>query len=325
MLGPGAGFDPIDALRSWDIGPASVARSTWGLNNESWFVDAAAGRFVLRLYGTARERDLADEHALLAALALAGLPFATPRPLAPRGSSVTWARVSTLAGPRLVALFERIPGTHLDDADSDGLGAAAWAFAKLDVALAVMTTAREPFSGRLETVHPKVGDLEALAELGDDGAAFIRRMRVASQQRGVLRPRQVVHGDFAFGNVLLEAGRVSGILDFEVAAEDARVAELAVALRLVLSKRDRDRLWRPLLSGYLRACPLTPPEIASLPVLAMHHDAVVLVWWLGRLRDGIRDARPLRDRVREAIDRERWLTENARLIVDAAIRVGATE
>src|SRR2546421_395415 len=128
MRGESAGFDPVDALRSWDIATAQVARSTQGLNNESWFVDAAARRFVLRLYGGTIEGDVANEHALLASLAAAGLPFATPRPVAPRGSPVTWAWVSTLAGPRLAALFERIAGAHLDDTDIDGLGEAVRAF-----------------------------------------------------------------------------------------------------------------------------------------------------------------------------------------------------
>jgi Ser/Thr protein kinase RdoA (MazF antagonist) len=311
----GAGFDPAEALRSWDITKADIVRSSQGLNNESWFVQTRRGRFVLRLYGTADEGDVAAEHALLIELDKVGLPFAIPRPVSPRGSPVSWARVATLAGPRLAALFEWIPGEHLNDEDVQGLEAAAAALAGLDAALASATTDRVPFSGGIETVHPKVEDLDSLDELGADGAAFVRRMREASELRGALRPRQIIHGDFAFGNVLLADGRISGILDFEVAAEDARAAELAVALRLVLSKHTRDRLWRPLLRGYLRSQMLTRTELDALPVLAMQHDAVVLVWWLGRFRDGIRDVRPLRDRVAEGLDRERWIRANSESII----------
>src|SRR5207237_4967245 len=117
------------------------------------------------------------------------LPFAIPRPLSPRGSPVSWARVATLAGPRLVALFQRIPGEHLNDEDVHGLEAAAAAFAELDAVLASMTTDRVPFTGRIETVHPKVADRDSLDELGTSGAAFVRRMRVASALPGALRPR----------------------------------------------------------------------------------------------------------------------------------------
>jgi Ser/Thr protein kinase RdoA (MazF antagonist) len=323
VRGPGAGFDPAEALRTWGITGATIARCSWGLNNESWYVDASSGRYVLRLYGAATPVEIDAEHALLGALRTAGLPFATPRAIAPPGSPATWAWVATLAEPRAVALFERIPGEHLDDDDVAGVEAGAAAVARLDLALASLATARPPFTGRIETVHPRVADLEALDELGPDGAAFVRRMRDASELRGSLRPRQIVHGDWGFGNVLVDGGRVAGILDFEVAAEDARAAELAVALRLVLSKGSRDRLWQPLLRGYLGVLPLKPAEIDALPALASQHDAVVLAWWLGRARDGVRDVRSLGARVDETLDRERWLAAHGAEIVAEAHRLAA--
>jgi Ser/Thr protein kinase RdoA (MazF antagonist) len=320
VRGPGAGFDPAEALRTWGLSGAAISQATAGLNNESWFVDTPSRRLVLRLYGPVKEDDVAAEHALLAQLGAAGLPFATPQPVSPPGSTRSWAFVSSLAGTRIAALFERIAGDHLDDTDRDGVQAAAAAFGQLDRALASMTTERPSFSGRIETVHPLVPDLEELDELGADGAAFVRRMRPVSELRRSVRPRQIIHGDFAFGNVLQREGRVTGILDLEVASEDARAAELAVALRLVLSKSTRGRLWRPLLRGYLRTQPLDLAEIDALPAIAMHHDAVVLAWWLGRQRAGIRDSRSLQDRVAGALDREQWIEANARAIVNEARR-----
>jgi Ser/Thr protein kinase RdoA (MazF antagonist) len=323
MRGPGAGFDPAEALRTWGIVGAAISPSSSGLNNESWFVDAPSGRYVLRLYAVVPAAAVEVEHALLAQLRSAGLPFATPRPVAPAGSPTTWAWVATLGEPRAAALFERIAGEHPDDADESAVEAAAEAFARLDLALAPMRTDRSAFTGRIETVHPLVPDLDHLDELGPEGAAFVRRMREASKLRGALEPRQIVHGDFAFGNVLLRDGRVTGILDLEVATEDARAAELGVALRLVLSKSTRERLWLPLLRGYLRAAPLTATEIDALPTLASQHDAVVLAWWLGRLRSGARDIRPLTQRVAEALDRERWLADHGPALVAEARRLAA--
>jgi Ser/Thr protein kinase RdoA (MazF antagonist) len=323
MRGPGAGFDPAEALRTWGIVGAAISPSSSGLNNESWFVDAPSGQYVLRLYAVVPAAAVEVEHALLAQLRSAGLPFATPRPVAPAGSPTTWAWVATLGEPRAAALFERIVGEHPDDADESAVEAAAEAFARLDLALAPMRTDRSAFTGRIETVHPLVPDLDHLDELGPEGAAFVRRMREASKLRGALEPRQIVHGDFAFGNVLLRDGRVTGILDLEVATEDARAAELGVALRLVLSKSTRERLWLPLLRGYLRSLPLSATEIDALPTLASQHDAVVLAWWLGRLRSGVRDIRPLTQRVAEALDRERWLADHARAIVAEARRLAA--
>lgn len=321
MRGPGAGFDPAEALRTWGIVGAAISPSSAGLNNESWLVDAPSGQYVLKLYAVVPAAAVGAEHALLAELRSAGLPFATPRPVAPVGSPATWAWVATLGEPRAAALFERIVGAHPDDADVVAVEAASEALAQLDLALAPMRTDRPAFTGRIETVHPLVPDLDHLDELGPEGAAFVRRMRQASELRGSLAPRQIVHGDFAFGNVLLSRGRVTGLLDFEVATEDARAAELGVALRLVLSKTTRERLWRPLLRGYLRALPLGATEIEALPTIAMQHDAVVLAWWLGRLRSGFRDIRPLTQRVTEALDRERWLADHGPALVADAHRV----
>jgi Ser/Thr protein kinase RdoA (MazF antagonist) len=314
---------PAEVLAPWGIAAAALSRSISGLNNDSWFVDAPSREFVLRLYAVADEADVAAEHALLARLRSAGLPFATPRPIPVGDTAITWTYVPAPGGPRIAALFERIPGHHLDDADGAGVQAAAAALATLDVALASMTTARPPFSGRIESVHPLVPDLDDLAEIGLDGASFVRRMGEASELRASLEPRQVIHGDFAFGNVLVDGPRVTGILDFEVATEDARAAELAVALRLVASKSTRGRLWRRLLQGYLRSQPLTAPEIDALPAIALQHDAVVLAWWLGRYRSGIQDTRPLAHRVAEALGRERWMADHAGAITAEARRLSA--
>ena len=41
-------------------------------------------------------------------------------------------------------------------------------------------------------------------------------------------PKQLIHGDLHYDNVLVEADKVSGLLDFEFCAYDWRAMELAV-------------------------------------------------------------------------------------------------
>lgn len=317
-------IDVEAALRAWDLGGAAATRARWGLNNASWSVDSARGRHVLRVYSQASADDVAYEHGLLRRLRDANLPFATPRPVSgPSGR--TWEIVGTPDGPRMTALFERIEGEHIDDADAAGVEAAGTAFATLDRALVALSNGTRSWDARITSVHPLVTDLSELDELGERGADFLRRMaRAPSALRASLRPRQVIHGDFAFGNVLLRDGRVNGILDFEFGLLDARAAELATALRLVISKGTRDLLWRPLLRGYLTALPLNDDEISALPMLAAQHEAVVVAWWLGRYRAGLADRDSLDEHVERALANETWLGAHSAEIVSEGYALAAS-
>jgi Ser/Thr protein kinase RdoA (MazF antagonist) len=311
-------FDPQQALQRWDIGPARVTPTAWGLNNRSWFVDGGDARYVLRVFTDSSLDDVRSEHRLLVQLSAARLPFATPWPVAARDGS-TCQVIDTPRGPRIAALYERIEGDHLDDDEVSGVEAAAAAFALLDRTLATLNAARPTVDGHLERVHPLVADLDELHEIDGDAASLVRRMAGSpSELRASLRPRQLIHDDFAFGNILVNASRVVGILDFEFALVEARATELAIALRLVASKSSRDKLWRPLLRGYLGVVPLTSEEIDALPSLALHHEAVVLVWWLGRFRAGHADQRSLDEHAARALALEPWLSMHEAEIVDAA-------
>ena len=46
---------------------------------------------------------------------------------------------------------------------------------------------------------------------------------------------QLIHGDLHYDNVLVENGKVTGLLDFEFCAHDWRAMELAVCLSKVRS------------------------------------------------------------------------------------------
>ena len=77
-----------------------------GVNNRSWLVTTASDRFVLKTYRDVTDPDrLAFEHALLAALDAATLPFAVPVPI-PASSGATAVPV----GDERWSLFHRIQG-----------------------------------------------------------------------------------------------------------------------------------------------------------------------------------------------------------------------
>jgi Ser/Thr protein kinase RdoA (MazF antagonist) len=87
----------------------------------------------------------------------------------------------------------------------------------------------------------------------------------------------IIHGDFTPWNVLFIDGRLSGILDFELAHWDHRIADFALAWR---GKYDA------VIHAYAEVAPLEPEEWALLTPL----------WWAfliegacHDIRNGIRD------------------------------------
>jgi len=311
--------DAASLLPLWGIDPSSrLSRLERGESNRTYRVDAADGTYALRIYGDRATGPVRFEHELLVALAGVELPFATPVPVA-LAAGGTVAVAEEPAGPRLAALFRWIPGQNPDDDDVAAMALGGAALGRLDRALAEVRTTLGPpaFGGDITRVHPAVTDLASLGELDDEARAYVRRAadRAARGYAGL--PQQLVHGDFAFGNVLLEGGRVSGMLDFEFAGVDARAMELAAALVIVLSKGNGEALWRPFVRAYLATHPLSAPERAAIPDLIVARCAVVLVWWIGRHRMDATPHERLERHVRRALVLEEWVRLRRRELVDA--------
>jgi homoserine kinase type II len=305
-------------LRPWPITPRSLRRTEHGLNNESYFVDAAEGDFVVRVYrNTADPSRVRDEHDLLARLALQELPFEVPMPTKTEGGD-TLAVLETPDGPRLTALFTRIPGepAELDVANARISGRA---LAQLDRAMGQLDLpVRAPAS--LRDVHPLVLDpFEAIDELdlGDRAPgmrALLDHVDATHDAIAGSLPRQIVHGDFAFINVLVKDGKVTGMLDFEFAGPDLRAADLAGAMYITTVRGGDAQRWptlEALAAGYRRALPLDPLEVAALPDLMRRRSAFGLVHWIGRYRQGIAPKQEPLDRVGGALMLGAWLDDNA--------------
>lgn len=302
-------------LRAWPVGVRACERAPHGVNNDTFFVSAGEGDFVLRVYrNTADHERVRYEHELLGRLAAEGLPFAVPAPIRTRAGD-TLAVLETDDGPRLAALFTRIGGgpAAITRANARLAGAA---LARLDDAFTRLELPVRP-PATLAEVHPLVPDpLDALRGLDLDGpilgpvAETLERVSAEHETLAAALPRQIIHGDFAFPNVLVERGRVTGLLDFEFAAPDLRAADLACALYITVVRGDERERW-PLLeslaTGYRRVLPLDPAEIAALPSLLLRRCAVGVVHWIGRWRQGLVDLETARERPRRLVPFVRWL------------------
>ena len=176
----------------------------------------------------------------------------------------------------------------------------------------------------MRQIHPAVDDLDLLdAVVGVDAARLVRTAAENAQPLYASLPRQIVHGDFAFSNILVRESKVTALIDFEFAGWDVRAAELAGALALSLSKTTGDLLWRPLLRGYLPSFGLDPTEIAALPALAVQHEAVTLTWWSGRALSGAASRESIAQHVERALRLERWMSGSGTQLVAEALRLSA--
>ena len=311
-----------ELLDRWDLPrPRTVTATAWGWNNETFVVSSAAGGHVLRISANAGRAEVEFEHELLLRLAATSLPFATPLPVSSVGGG-TIETFHTSRGARPATLFRQIPGRHPVDEDIDAVAAGAEAFGHLDRVLATMECSKpsRPMSSDLATVSRSVPTLAGIED--DVGKEAAQLIRAAARDAANLpsTPRQLIHGDFALGNVLFEGTNVVGILDFEFSGPDRRAMELATALGLVLTKTTGDRLWRPVVAAYLRAFPLNADELRALPTLTRLGRAVGLLWWVGREREGRSSKTNTAERVQRLRDVEMWISRNADDLVDAAVR-----
>ena len=127
-------------------------------------------------------------------------------------------------------------------------------------------------------------------------------------------PHQMIHGDYAPVNTLYLNGRVTAVVDFELAAPDVHATDVAAGLRSAL------RLWQPekqwhvgasLVRGYTRYVSMTPLEMASMSNLLLLRDIASTIWWLGR---ELAEGAPRIERLRELRQLTAWLHNHAREI-----------
>lgn len=327
--------DLSEVWRAWPIaGPWRLTALTQGANNLAYRVETPEGEpLVLRvLLNHTDEGRLRAEHALLARLGEAGLPFALPRPV-PTREGLSYLRLAPLGEQvRLLVLTPWIAGEPPDRDDAALAESAATALGMLDLALAsielppdqmralpnsyrrVRSAARSRASGERPDALARLRDAGVSAEDERRVAALVADLEQQLAPLDAALPQQLIHGDFDPTNVLLEGSRVSGVLDFEFASFDLRLLDLVVALSWwPVAHLGTGAEW-PLIDalgrGYFSVVPLTADEVAALPTLLRLRAFGSLLHRIERFTQGLATAEQVRDRVRQTLWREDWLTGN---------------
>ncbi len=267
-------FTPVSAealagfLTRYDLGQAVTFKGiAEGIQNSNFMLDTDRGtRLFLTLY---EERVDADDLpyflALTTHLADKGLPV--PRPVADRGGRA----LQMLCG-RPACLIEFVPGVSVGTpTPADAFAAAA--------ALGAMHAAVTDFAPVRANEHGPAGWRSLATRIGDRcGAVAPGLSAVVDDELGALAARwpatlerTTIHADLFPDNVLFRDGKVTGLIDFYFACTDLRAYDLAVMHGAWCFSGD-GRQFMPetaaaLVAGYRSTHPLTPAEVAALPLL----------------------------------------------------------
>ena len=252
---------------AYDIGQVVSCKGiAEGVENSNYLVHARRGRFILTLYEKrVAPSDLPFFLALMEHLAERGLPCPVPirardglslRQLCGRPAAL----ISFLEGmwPRRIApwhcglLGETLASMHLAGADfastrPNNLSVGGW------------RPLYEACRADADSVLPGLAE-ETGRELDHLEASWPDQLASG-----------VIHADLFPDNVFFLGERLSGVIDFYFACTDAYAYDLAICLNAWCFEPDgalNATKARLLLSGYRRIRPMTPAEVAALPLLA---------------------------------------------------------
>ncbi len=298
----------------YDIGAVLAAKGiAEGVENSNYLLHTEQGFYILTLYEKrVKEEDLPFFIGLMEHLAARGLTC--PLPVKDRAGSA----LGRLAGrPAAIVTFldgmgVRRPGV----AHCAGVGAA---LARLHLAGADFAMRRanalsvggwrplyEAARDRADSVQP------GLAEHAGNALNDLER----HWPKGL--PEGVIHADLFPDNVFFLGPRLTGLIDFYFACTDSLAYDLAVCLNAWCFEQDGSynlTKGRAMIAAYERDRPLTPAEVAALPLLArgaaMRFMLTRLVDWLNvppgalvRPKDPLEYYRKLRfhERAETAVD-----------------------
>jgi homoserine kinase type II len=265
-------------LGAYDLGAVLALEGILdGVENTNYFLTTSAGRYVLTLFESLPAEDLPFFMHLMAWVAAHDVP--APRPIPARNG----ASIGTLCG-KPAAIVERLPGRSVGQADLAQCTALGSLLGRMHRAVADFGATRA--SARGAGWRAQVA--ARLVDRIDEPDRELMQQELALQATAPLAglPAGVVHGDLFRDNALFEGARLTGVIDFYLAAEEPFVYDLAVVALdwCFLDGVCSPALCQQLLRAYCRERAVSSTEIAAWP-LALR--AAGLRFWLSRLHDAL--------------------------------------
>ncbi len=311
--------------QAWPVqGPCSLEPIRGGINSKIWRVHSPSGDYILRQYrATADVAKVRYELEVLRQLGAMPLSFAVAVPIPTRAGDVLSVREGAV-----LTLVRAISGANPDRVSTSHAAVVGEALGELVQALARVAVA-PPASvkdyGHTAEIHPAVPDPAAalLALPLAPGQAERMARLLEAQQAPVLQvyaggvPQQQIHGDWVYANLLMENGRITGVLDFEFTCPDLRAMDLASALSgwtmtgaKGLAPGQEWELIEAFGQGYALRQPLTPAEIDALPLMIGLRRSAIYANLTGLYLVGSAPVETSLYAVESALQVEDWLAVN---------------
>jgi homoserine kinase type II len=260
-------FEELEAfLEAYDLGRPHVFKGiAEGVSNSNYYLQTEKGAYILTLYEMRVDAaDLPFYLGLMGHLAHAGIPC--PTPVHMRNGAVT-----SLLNGRAAAILTFLDGVSLRRPTAEHCYRAG-------IALADLHEAGAHFKGsRANALGPQgwrklADDCRNQADSVADGLRALIDDELSSLTAAWPwnLPQGVVHADLFPDNVLFVNDRLSGLIDFYFACNDALAYDLGVMLNAWCFEADgayNVTKGRALIGGYQTKRLLTKDEAASLPLL----------------------------------------------------------
>ena len=257
-----------------------------GIENTNYFVDTAAGRYVLSLFERLTFEQLPFYLRLMQHLAQRGLPV--PEPMADAGGVI----LHTVLG-KPAAVVGRLRGEHRLAPDASHCACVGAVLARMHLAGADFPLHQPNLRGLdwwTETVPVVLPYLSAEQGVLIEAELAFQQQLAGSAAFAAL-PRGVIHADLFRDNVMFDTGatgddELTGLFDFYFAGIDSFLFDIAVSLNDWCIDLDSGRLVEERATAFTAAYgavrPLSSSEIRLLPALMR---GAALRFWISRLWD----------------------------------------
>lgn len=279
------------------FGPYSFHPTQGGVNNNVFYIHNGCGERigVMRVYNNGNDSSkVRFEHEVIRQLLLQSLSFEVPRALPVLNDpSTTHATLSSGADAAAFHLIRgKLPKLRLAKEIGRASGELSTALSR--VVIGEIKPVIPPYYDLYHVHHAitkekfldgiKSSTYDDFREYAD--ILLVELLRVEECLDSLDIPKQLIHGDLHFDNVLCDEDQLIGILDFEFCAMDYRAMELAICLSKYVGEENPFTLCSEFIQGYVLHGRLNSREIELVPTLIILRIVSNVVYFVSRALSG---------------------------------------